>query len=720
MRLFLVAVLCTQLVSGERKSSTGGRRHAVHLSASTAASSYGQVLPAFSYDFSEYVTSAIIERSADGNDLHLSMFLVGHSVVFNDYPFETISTDESVLYNWGQASKKWDVNKNRTATTKHSGLMCILKNNDPKHSQPYRVPALWVPTGAAQDHKLHGSLEILRCRIKGATTIYSTLSKSLDSALFVDLVRGSRAGGGGSKGEAGGASHKSSTSSSSHRVSGHKQKNHGRRKLFAVGATVNTSSSSTSSVGDHDVLISFSVPWRSRQVGYGLSFPLNASVFDPWQESSKARALFGVKNRTLGIEKSQSLSTLAPKIHLCVAGLRPLHPVRSNVGLPELLEFVEHYVSLSADHIFFGLMLSPRSPHWTKYRHVLQSYVDRGQVSLSSMALDNFDDASGFGGVHLQDAYASMIFNNQCLYFSKGIADYIILLRATEFILPRPFLQIFLSSVNQKADAATAAVAASSGEEYRGVVPHLSSITSKIHGNATISLGQSLMRRMEAGENSCFFKITGTFGIPDPPELFGFMGGPGESSFVGDFFKDFKLVGPLSAPHWHASMLPTRLVVATTSRDAAVCSRRGGGGGGGGARSGAIVRAEAIPIDESVAVLFVHGALLKKSDYAASTSRKNDLLSAAARRLFLALRTRLSAKKLAKVEAVAALAQQGVHLHKQQAEEAMSSQVYLTEEERNALPLKQVPLAASALVAPFWLKCDVASLSAVLNKAFAR
>ena len=394
--------------------SRRGNRYPQKLFADTLSVRYGVDLPAFAYDFSEYVTSAVIERASDSNDLHLTMFLVGHSVVFNDYPFETISTDESVLYSWGQASKKWDMNKNRTATTKHSGLSCVLKNNDPKHSQPYRVPALWVPTGVAKDHRLHGSLEVLRCRIKGASTIYSTLSTSIDSSLLVDLVR--------KKGGVDGSQMFKKLA----RGSGHKQQQQQqqRRRLMS---NIAANFSVQTEHNHQDVLLSFSVPWRLRSVGYGLGFTFNASKIDPWQKHP--RHAFHASSSSL---KKGTL----PKIHLCVAGLRPLHPIRP-VGLPSLLEFVEHYVSLGVDHIFLGLMLSPHSQYWAKYRQVLSAYIEDSRVlSMASMALEGFDDAAGFGGVHLQESYASMLFNNQCLYLSKGVADYVVLSTSTELILP--------------------------------------------------------------------------------------------------------------------------------------------------------------------------------------------------------------------------------------------------------------------------------------------
>ena len=80
-------------------SSTGihGLHHSVndhhHASSSTG---YGVQLPSFAFDYSEFFSGAIIERSPvdvhggptdahEGpSDLHLTMFLVGHSTMHNN------------------------------------------------------------------------------------------------------------------------------------------------------------------------------------------------------------------------------------------------------------------------------------------------------------------------------------------------------------------------------------------------------------------------------------------------------------------------------------------------------------------------------------------------------------------------------------------------------------------------------------------------------------
>ena len=109
--------------------------------------SYGVDLPSFAFDYSEYIAASIIERSYTSDDLHLTMFLVGHRAVSNDLPIEYISTDEPVLYAWGMAAKKWASSRNITGG--HSGIRCVINNNDPDYASTYTVPAVWVPIASS-------------------------------------------------------------------------------------------------------------------------------------------------------------------------------------------------------------------------------------------------------------------------------------------------------------------------------------------------------------------------------------------------------------------------------------------------------------------------------------------------------------------------------------------------------------------------------------------
>lgn len=71
-----------------------------------------------------------------------------------------------------------------------------------------------------------------------------------------------------------------------------------------------------------------------------------------------------------------------------------------------------------------------------KHLYILHNYITKGLVSISSISIDGRDDVAGFRGIHLHDGYADWLFQNQCLYYSKGIADYVSVIRGNQFFLP--------------------------------------------------------------------------------------------------------------------------------------------------------------------------------------------------------------------------------------------------------------------------------------------
>jgi hypothetical protein len=229
----------------------------------------GLDLPSFAFDYSEFIASAVIERSTESDDLYLNIFFVGHRSIFNNFPFETISTDEEVLHKWGQAIKKWKLENSRynheiqKRSIKKSGhqhhpphlnhaLSCALHNNEENNSPPYVSSGHWISSDYLPDH-VHGNFEVLRCKLKGIYHFYDSLVHS-DHHLSVDILsRGSR------------YSHNSTA------------------------------------VEHQDVIMSFYVPWRTRIAGYGLGFTADSSKLDPWAGINASST-------------SQSTVSLPPKI----------------------------------------------------------------------------------------------------------------------------------------------------------------------------------------------------------------------------------------------------------------------------------------------------------------------------------------------------------------------------------------------------------------------
>lgn len=325
MRILMILIVVCGFVCESKIASTvvSKQKHNIiraqkHLNTPESGAKYGIDLPAFAFDYSEYFSGAVIERSESLSELHLALFLLRHKSTTSNNTFNAVSTEEEVLYSWSQAMKTWGTK----SASVSSGLMCVLHNNDGVHS-PYVVAAHWVRLETASSSLSAGATnnyKVLRCKIRGAAAVYGNLTHAdTDRRLFVDVVHGRS------------AKHHQRASQHTSETSVHdRNSNVSTDRADAGGAG--------SMAGDpSSVLISFSVPWRSRQTGYPLMLAPAGSQFDPWQ-------------RPPG-DGSGSVT------HLCVAGLRPTNPYRSEVGLPMLAEFVQHHLLLGARHIFLAVQL---------------------------------------------------------------------------------------------------------------------------------------------------------------------------------------------------------------------------------------------------------------------------------------------------------------------------------------------------------------------------
>ena len=247
-----------------------------------------------------------------------------------------------------------------------SGLSCILQNNDGHNSQVYQVNAYWVHANTSSDRKdgssYHGNFAILRCKLRnhGAPHIYQNATYNTRKELFVDVMR-----------------------TNPHLGRKHVLSN----GIPGVSTGNNTSTVTTSTTGGAiiaadprgTVLSSFSVPWSARVVGYPLQPHANASALNPWmvsgvstkytpnsiQEKSEHGAKLSTFPSSQTAQQLQAQSLPPPPLphipststYLCVTGLRPLHPLRAQVGLPALLEFIEHHLLLGFQHILLGMAL---------------------------------------------------------------------------------------------------------------------------------------------------------------------------------------------------------------------------------------------------------------------------------------------------------------------------------------------------------------------------
>lgn len=330
---------------------------------------YGVELPAFAFDYSEFFTGAVIERS-ESEDLFLSVFILGHQSVITDFPFHAISTDEEVLSAWSRGVTKWasmqtapntdakaevmqSLHKpSPTHTPYGSGLACVVRNNDGSGGHHvYQTSAYWVNSQYEKDgSSIKNTFSVLRCRLRNGAFVYANATFTTDQEVFVDIMRLN--------------THKRpfmhrniSKTSIFDRFKAN------RRDSTMDGRRRATSDVSVATDSRGVVLLSFSIPWTSRVVGFPLlQYPYRnaTSNFDLWSTSGPSALLRSSADES-NHETEQSRAIKYPKTPLerstllCVPGLRPLHPKRAEVGLPMLIEFIEHHLQLGFSHISIAM-----------------------------------------------------------------------------------------------------------------------------------------------------------------------------------------------------------------------------------------------------------------------------------------------------------------------------------------------------------------------------
>ena len=71
----------------------------------------------------------------------------------------------------------------------------------------------------------------------------------------------------------------------------------------------------------------------------------------------------------------------------------------------------------------------------TLYKKYFDGYIMSGRLSIVPLALEGFDNVAGFDGLHVHEKYGNWLFHNQCLYFTKGVADFTIIYEPDEHLI---------------------------------------------------------------------------------------------------------------------------------------------------------------------------------------------------------------------------------------------------------------------------------------------
>ena len=120
---------------------------------------------------------------------------------------------------------------------------------------------------------------------------------------------------------------------------------------------------------------------------------------------------------------------------------------------------------------------------------ILHNYIEAAQVTVYSTSMPGYDDVPGLGGIQVHDSYALQLFYQQCLYFSKGLAQYIAISSINQYIIP--------TALEDNADPDDV-------------------WNNDQHGNRSSSFVSYLLNEFERHHNYCSYVIPTSYGYPDP------------------------------------------------------------------------------------------------------------------------------------------------------------------------------------------------------------
>jgi hypothetical protein len=316
--------------------------------------------------------SAIIERQAGDvlmNQLHITVFALNRML---------LSEGRS---NWGptrvnkEAREQWHTAEKKTrrinyfpngTRDKFSNINCQITNA--VGEVPYITSGRFVPNALSLDDSFNQKIDIFRCDMRDIVPNYAHLITS-NQSVQVHLLRPLRSG----------------------RVSS---------------------------------LLNFSIPWRTRRVGYmQQSAELTFQPSSPSSSGSKSadnsfirerqasQALLTTKESLLftkwepwehyldSLDASDHASTVPspqPQIYLCLSG-KTTSPFVDSVAL--LLEFIQHHLLLGVQHLFLSVRYAWDSQNMHSLLLALRYFIEQKRVTVSSQASDGYDRTASTKGI---------------------------------------------------------------------------------------------------------------------------------------------------------------------------------------------------------------------------------------------------------------------------------------------------------------------------------
>eukprot|EP01031_Cornospumella_fuschlensis_P039335 gene39335-47878_t len=179
-------------------------------------------------------------------------------------------------------------------------------------------------------------------------------------------------------------------------------------------------------------VISFYIPWKGRMVGFGLDSVDEADRTSPWEGLAPQVDQFD--NSSL---VSLSPSSTSIKTHLCMPCMKK---AISRNNLPLILEFIAHHLNVGFDHISWAYGFSFNSKHMENLLFILRDYINEKRVSVRSLALSTNTESDALfvlEGMQFFRVFMASLQSTLCLYRSKGVYDYMMVLDYDEMFVPR-------------------------------------------------------------------------------------------------------------------------------------------------------------------------------------------------------------------------------------------------------------------------------------------
>lgn len=327
------------------------------------------VLPMFSVGNTEVILGSLLERNHDNSNLHLTTFFLNQDLLFTalkGYGALTISDVNLAKWQTFVSSINRTMYKKSGQRFRWSTYDCRIRNS--KNSKVYSTRGMFMPNKLTPDANANRNVDILRCPMKESVVSEFAWLSTTNELVSVEII------------------------------------------------FHNTS------------IANFTIPWKTRRVGYALSHPPLASRYESWKGYADAKKV----NVTTGNSRD---GNSVDKLYMCVPGVESSV---SQTSLAMYLEFIQHHLLLGVDHLFMTTAFSWNGLNMARFLTAMKPLINSGSLSVSSHAADNIDLIYSVLGVKFDRDVFKVIQVNMCLYLSKGVADYVAVWDIDEYFIPKP------------------------------------------------------------------------------------------------------------------------------------------------------------------------------------------------------------------------------------------------------------------------------------------